>query len=232
MSFCQFFWRGSPTVVGMSHFCMLHCQKVLTHAGIHHWLMSLTYDCLTSMRNVSVCAETHDNLFPHPNVFTHKCLISDEPHTEIVVSWPMTLKVDLNLNNLKVICPLFGSKHKMIVFNLLRFFLCQLYLIVGLPVKFCFNVGPASWSIAGSMPVNRLRRWLNTNPSLSQLCRLLWANPWHSPNTVSMLTHSLRRLPVFETTLGDFAKFFDCCIGRVPFTSQRQITQYIGSMLM
>ena len=36
---------------------------------------------------------------------------------------------------------------------------------VGLhvPTKFRFNVGPALQPIAGSMPVNRLRRWLNTN---------------------------------------------------------------------
>ena len=36
---------------------------------------------------------------------------------------------------------------------------------VGLPTKFRFNVGPASQLIADSMPVNRLRRWPNTNPS-------------------------------------------------------------------
>ena len=33
------------------------------------------------------------------------------------------------------------------------------------PTKFRFSVGPASQPIAGSMPVNRLRRWPNTNPS-------------------------------------------------------------------
>ena len=35
-----YFWRGSPTVVGMTHFFMLHCQKELTHRFLH-WLMSL-----------------------------------------------------------------------------------------------------------------------------------------------------------------------------------------------
>ena len=34
---------------------------------------------------------------------------------------------------------------------------------VGLPTKVRFNVGPASQLIAGLMPVNRLRRWPNTN---------------------------------------------------------------------
>ena len=33
-----------------------------------------------------------DFLFPHPS--PHYCLISDELHIEIMVSWPMTLKVD------------------------------------------------------------------------------------------------------------------------------------------
>ena len=40
---------------------------------------------------------------------------------------------------------------------------------VGLPTKFRFNVGPASQPIAGSMPVNCLRCWPNTNPSLRLL---------------------------------------------------------------
>ena len=56
---------------------------------------------------------------------------------------------------------------------------------VGLLTKFRFNVGPASQPIAGSMPVN------TTNPSLGLLYTLI--NTWHSPNAVSMLTHSLRR---------------------------------------
>ena len=36
---------------------------------------------------------------------------------------------------------------------------------VSLPTKFRFNVGPALQPIAGSMQVNRLRRWPNTNLS-------------------------------------------------------------------
>ena len=36
---------------------------------------------------------------------------------------------------------------------------------VGLPTKFRFNVGQALQPIAGLMPVNRLRRWPNTNVS-------------------------------------------------------------------
>ena len=36
---------------------------------------------------------------------------------------------------------------------------------LGLPTKFRLNVGPALQPIAGSMPVNRLRRWPSTNLS-------------------------------------------------------------------
>ena len=43
---------------------------------------------------------------------------------------------------------------------------------VGLPTKFRFNVGPASQPIAGLMPINRLRRWPNTNLSLGLLYNL------------------------------------------------------------
>ena len=43
---------------------------------------------------------------------------------------------------------------------------------VGLPTEFRFNVGPASQPIADSMPVNRLRRWPTTNPSLGMLYTL------------------------------------------------------------
>ena len=62
---------------------------------------------------------------------------------------------------------------------------------VGLPIKFQFNVGPALQPIAGSMSVNH------------RVCCILCANTWHSTNTVSMLTNSLRRWPVIETALGD-----------------------------
>ena len=43
---------------------------------------------------------------------------------------------------------------------------------VGLPTKVRFNVGPASQTIAGSMPVNRQRRWPNTNLSSGLLYTL------------------------------------------------------------
>ena len=63
---------------------------------------------------------------------------------------------------------------------------------VGLPTQFRFKVGPASQPIAGSKPVNCLRRWPITNPTLGLL--YTWAstsgNTWYSPNAVSMLTQS------------------------------------------
>ena len=43
---------------------------------------------------------------------------------------------------------------------------------VGLPTKSRSNVGPASQPIAGSMLINRLRRWPNTDPSLGLLYTL------------------------------------------------------------
>ena len=85
---------------------------------------------------------------------------------------------------------------------------------VGLPTNFRFIVGPASQPIAGSMLVNHLQRWPNTNPSLGLMYTLVStsANTWHSPNNVSMLTHSLRRWPDIETPLGDCTMFSNCCI--------------------
>ena len=71
---------------------------------------------------------------------------------------------------------------------------------VCLPTSFWFNIGPASQPTAGSMPVNRLRRWLNTSPRLGLLYTC--ANTWHSTKAVSMLTHSLCRWPGIETALG------------------------------
>ena len=38
--------------------------------------------------------------------------------------------------------------------------------IVGLPTQYRFNVGRASQPIAGSMPVNRIRRWPNIETEL------------------------------------------------------------------
>ena len=40
---------------------------------------------------------------------------------------------------------------------------------VALLAQFRFNVGPVSQPIAGSMPTNCLRRWLNTTPTLGRL---------------------------------------------------------------
>ena len=42
----------------------------------------------------------------------------------------------------------------------------------ALPTQCWFNVGPASQPIAGSMPVNSLRRWPNTIPTLGLLYTL------------------------------------------------------------
>ena len=42
-------------------------------------------------------------------------------------------------------------------------------LLYVVPTQYWFNVGPASQPIAGSMPVNRLRRWHNTTPTLGLL---------------------------------------------------------------
>ena len=70
---------------------------------------------------------------------------------------------------------------------------------VGLPTQFRCNVGPESQPISGSIPVNRLRRLPNTNPTLHGSAVYLHIHQqvytWHSPNAVSMLTHSLRRWP-------------------------------------
>ena len=87
---------------------------------------------------------------------------------------------------------------------------------VGLPTKHRLNVGPALQPIAGSMPINLLRRWPSTN-LLPGLLYILWANTCHSTNTVSMLTHSLRRWPVIETALSDCIVFSDYRILLVTF---------------
>ena len=85
---------------------------------------------------------------------------------------------------------------------------------VGLPTQFRFNVGPVSQPIAVSMPVNRLRRWPNTNPTLGLLilCATTSANTWHSSNAVLMLTHSLRRRPNIKTALSYCPVFSGCAV--------------------
>ena len=72
------------------------------------------------------------------------------------------------------------------------------------------------------------------------VCCILCANTWHSPNAVSLFTHSLRRWSDIET-LGNCRPivFSDCCMGVTicgwcfSFRRQKhQITQYIGPILM
>ena len=78
------------------------------------------------------------------------------------------------------------------------------------PIQFQFNVGLVSQPITGSIPVNHLRHWPNTNPTLSLLYTLrkhISKHICHSPNAVSMLTNSLRRWPNIETALGDCTVF-------------------------
>ena len=68
-----------------------------------------------------------------------------------------------------------------------------------------------------------------------RVCCMLCANTCHSTNTVSMLTHSLRRWPVIEAALGDCTVFSDCCIMLVTFKIPAPETpdnRYIGPMLM
>ena len=78
---------------------------------------------------------------------------------------------------------------------------------VDLPTQFRFNVGPASQPIAGSMPVNRIRRWPNIETELVLVLALTAIqvrdtsspkdhypdNTIHWPNCEIMLGHRLRR---------------------------------------
>ena len=76
-----------------------------------------------------------------------------------------------------------------------------------LPTKFRYQFGPTSQPIADSIVYDAgptlIRHWV---------CCTLCANKWHSPNCVSILTHSLRRWPDIETVLGDCIVFSDFCI--------------------
>ena len=99
---------------------------------------------------------------------------------------------------------------------------------VGLPTKFRLNVGPASQAIAGSMPVNRLRRWPNTNLSPG----LLYTVRKHVA-----FNHCCFNVDPQSSTLelGDCTVFSDCCIILVTLSipaQKHQITRYIGPMLM
>ena len=79
----------------MTHFCMLYCQKELTHAFLH-WLVSLTCGRLASMGAVSVCAETHvflrtgifSALFAHifPTVAYQRSYMKKQAHAAQLMS--------------------------------------------------------------------------------------------------------------------------------------------------
>ena len=69
---------------------------------------------------------------------------------------------------------------------------------VGLPTQYRFNTGPASQPIAGSMPVNIIRRWPNIETELGY-CPVFALtdnypdNTIHWPNCEIRLGHRLRR---------------------------------------
>ena len=86
---------------------------------------------------------------------------------------------------------------------------------VGLPIQYRFNVGPALQPIAGSMLVNRIRRWPNNETelgdcpvfALTAIRVTLYALKGHYPdNTIHwanceiMLGHRLQRLANIITT--------------------------------
>ena len=62
--------------------------------------------------------------------------------------------------------PVLASNHSILAYDVPR------TVDVGLPTTSRFNVGPASQPIADSIPVNHLRRWPNTHPSLGLLYTL------------------------------------------------------------
>ena len=105
---------------------------------------------------------------------------------------------------------------------------------VGLPTKFWFNVGPALQPIAGSKPVNRLRRCPNTNLSPG----LLYTLREH----VAFNRCSFNVDPQFSTLARHwnnirwlYRVFWLLHYAGDTLTSRRQkhqITRYIGPMLM
>ena len=105
---------------------------------------------------------------------------------------------------------------------------------VGLPTKFKFNVGPALQPIAGSGPVNRLRRWPNTNLSPGPLYTLrkhvafnqCCFNIDPQPSQLARHWNSFRWL---------HRVFWLLHYSSDAWTSRRQkhqITRYIGPMVM
>ena len=76
-------------------------------------------------------------------------------------------QVKIYLHRVLLPSPVLANIHSILAYDVPR------SVDVGLPNKFRFNVGPVSQPLAGSMPVNHLRRWPNTNPSLGLLKSLL-----------------------------------------------------------
>ena len=89
---------------------------------------------------------------------------------------------------------------------------------VGLPTKFRFNFGPALQPLAGSMPVNRLRRWPSINLSPGLLYSLL--------KHVSFNQYCLNVDPQSST----LARYWNS-IGWL-YRQKHQITRFICQMLM
>ena len=81
--------------------------------------------------------------------------------------------------------------------------------LVGLPTKVWFNVGPALQPIAGSMPVNHLRRW----PTLiyHRVCCILCANTGHSTNVDQCWPIVFDAGPSLKPSLGDCTVFSALC---------------------
>ena len=95
--------------------------------------------------------------------------------------------------------PVLANIHSIVTYDVPRI------VDVDPPTQFRLNVGPAWQPIAGSMPVNHLA---SSTLIHHWVCCILCTNTWHSPNAVSMLTHSLWRWPNIETVLGGFTVFF------------------------
>ena len=85
---------------------------------------------------------------------------------------------------------------------------------VGLPTEFRFNVGPASQPIAGSIPVNGLWCWLNTNSSLGLLYTL---RKYVASTQCSFNVNPQSSLARHWNSIGWFYVFSDCCIMRGAF---------------
>ena len=82
---------------------------------------------------------------------------------------------------------------------------------VGLPTKFRFNDRPATKAIAQCQSIIYGAGPTKIHHVSWSVCGILCANTWHSPNAVSMFTHSLRRWSDIETSL-DCTVFSDCWI--------------------